>query len=181
MTTTGALPPVSIRPIRSDDAAALERFYVELSEDSRRLRFFGATRGLSHTQSTTFCTTDHDHREGFVATVAVADGDNAQVPGAGERIVGHICLEPAGSRRAEMAIAVADEFQRAGIGRRLIEAALEWARRARVATLTATMLTGNAGIHRLVLSLGLPTRIQPSGPDASFVEIDVPSTPALAA
>ena len=166
-------PAVTLRPIAPGDAAALERFYERLSDDSRHLRFFAVTRGLSHGQSTTFCSTDHDHREGFVATVADPGGD--------ERIVGHVCLEPIAAGRAEVAIAVADELQRKGIGRRLMVAAFDWARWAGVRTLVATMLDANPAIHRLVASLGVASAVRPLGDDATTVELAVPPGRAAAA
>jgi acetyltransferase len=174
MSTTMPIEEVRIRPIRPRDAPGLERFYAGLSDESRRLRFFAATRGLSPVQSAAFCSADHAHREGFVATI--------RGPRRGrDRIVGHVCLEPAGDGRAEVAIAVSDEFQRAGIGRRLMTAAIAWAQAAGVATLTASMLTSNAGIHRLMAGLGLPSRLRQSGVDTSRVEITLPALPAIAA
>jgi acetyltransferase len=164
---------VTIRPIRPGDAESLERFYAGLSEESRQLRFFAVTRGLSHTQSASFCSTDHDHRDGFVASIEEPDGTS--------RIVGHVCLEPAGTLRAEVAIAVADELQGLGIGRRLMVAAFDWARWAGIRTLVATMLVGNAGIHRLMAALGVPTRLEPNGFDATTVELTVPGGGVLAA
>src|SRR4051794_10310244 len=100
---------VRIRAVRPDDALPLECFYAELSPDSRQLRFLGAVSGLSHPQATKFCTPDHDHREGFVATIA---GEGA----APERIVGHLCMEPDGLATAEVAIAIADAWQHHGVG-----------------------------------------------------------------
>ena len=164
---------VVVRPIGPEDAAELERFYERLSDDSRRLRFFAVTRGLSHSQSATFCSTDHDHREGFVAAVATSEGES--------RIVGHVCLEPIGQGRAEMAIAVADELQGRGIGRRLMIAAFDWARWAGVETLVATMLAANPAIHRLISSLGVATRLGPLIYDATTVELVVPPGRAAAA
>jgi acetyltransferase len=159
--------------IAANDSAELERFYQRLSEESRHLRFFAAKRELTHVQSSAFCSTDHAHREGYVAT--------QQDPAGGlDRIVGHVCLEPAGVGRAEMAIAVADELQRAGVGTRLVDAAIVWAQESAVATLTATMLASNPGIHRLIASLGLATRIRPSSADVSRVDIAVPGRLALA-
>ena len=174
MTESTPIAGIRIRPIEAADAAELERFYAGLSDDSRRRRFFAVTRGLSIAQSTSFCSTDHDHREGFVATL----GDGASDV---TRNVGHLCLEAAGDRRAEMAIAVADQLQRSGIGRALMGASIGWARRSGVDTLTATMLTSNPGIHRLIASLGLPSRIRASAIDTSTVEIAVPAVPAAAA
>jgi acetyltransferase len=174
MAESTPLAGIRIRPIEAADDAELERFYAGLSDDSRHLRFFAVTRGLSLAQSTSFCSTDHAHREGFVATLGDGPSDVT-------RIVGHLCLEPAGDQRAEMAVAVADKFQRGAIGRRLMIAAIGWAKSTGVDTLTATMLTSNPRIHRLIASLGLPSRIRAYGIDTSTVDIAVPMVPAVAA
>jgi nucleotide-binding universal stress UspA family protein/GNAT superfamily N-acetyltransferase len=142
---------VAIRAIRPGDATALQQFYADLSDDSRRARFLGWSSGLQPWQSRTFCTTDHQHREGFVATLPGPDGGD-------EEIVGHLCLEPDGDESAELAIAVADRLQRRGIGRGLMAAALDWARRTGTRQLTATAACANSGIFRLLQSLGLEAR-----------------------
>lgn len=158
--------PVRIRAIRPSDARELERFYATLTEESRRTRFFGFASGLSHSQSVSFCTTDHDHREGFVAVV---DGD----PAGQDRIVGHLCLEPDGADAAEVAIAVADEFQHRGIGRRLMTIGAAWARREGITRFTATMLASNAPIHRLLVGLGLSAQVRPVGGGVAAITIDL--------
>ena len=66
--------------------------------------------GPSQAQSVSFCAPDHEHREGFVAVVP-------RHRRAGERVVGHLCLEPAGGHVVEVAVAVADDLQHHGIGR----------------------------------------------------------------
>jgi GNAT superfamily N-acetyltransferase len=156
---------VNVRRIRATDAPAIDHFYAALSAESRRTRFFAVGAGLSHRQSVSFCTPDHDHREGFVA---VASGAPPDV----ERIVGHLCLEPAGTGVAEVAIAVEDGSQHQGIGRRLMEAGIEWARAEGFAWLTATTFAGNAPIHRLLAGLGLPAHAQP-GTDSGTEDIVV--------
>jgi GNAT superfamily N-acetyltransferase len=164
---------VLIRPIRTSDAASLERFYEALSEESRRTRFFAVTRGLTSRQSAAFCATDHACREGFVA-IAGPDG-------AGARVVGHLCLEPGEDHGAEMAVAVADELQGRGIGRRLVEAGIVWARAVGIQRLSATMLATNTPIARLVASLGLPTTRHPDEPDVLTVAVELqpPGAPGL--
>ena len=157
-------PAITIRPIRPDDASALESFYEALSDESRRRRFFACTRGLSHPQARQFCCTDHDHREGFLA-VAEQEGSS--------RIVGHICLEPARDGSAEVALAVADELQGRGIGRALMDAAVAWAGEVGIARLSATMLSENIPIRRLLTGLGLPARIRPTGFGVDAVSIDL--------
>jgi GNAT superfamily N-acetyltransferase len=167
------LGAVRIRAIRPTDAAELERFYAALSPESRRTRFFAFASSLSHAQSVGFCTTDHDHREGFVAVV---DGP----PLGEERIVGHLCLEPDGADTAEVAIAVADEFQHLGIGRRLMAAGLAWARREHMSRLTATMYASNAPINRLLVGLGLPVQERSTGAGVAEITIELGS-PRIAA
>jgi len=159
-------PRVVIRPIRPADGEALERFYRDLSAESRWARFFGATSGLSHDQTSFFCTPDHRHREGFVAEIPAARSGLPQV-------VGHLCLEPDGAGRAEVAIAVADAFQGRGIGRRLVDDGLTWAAREGISTLTATMLEGNLGIRSLLARMGLPLAYRRIGSNVLAVTIDL--------
>ena len=165
-------PAVAIRPIRPEDAAALERFYEALSDESRRRRFFACTRGLSHPQATQFCWTDHDHREGFVAVAGPEDA---------ARIVGHVCLEPARDGSAEIALAVADELQGRGIGSALMDAATAWAREVGIDRLSATMLSENVAIHRLLTGTGLPARVRPIGMGFDAVTIELPAATRRAA
>ena len=146
---------VLIRRIEPADQANLQAFYAGLSEDSRRTRFFGLTAGIGAPQSSWFCTPDHDHREGFVAIVPSVAGP--------DRVVGHVCIEPDGPGSAEVAVAVADALRGRGIGRRLCERAVVWARRDGLEQLTATMLAGNPAIQRLLMDLGLPSSSRPIG------------------
>lgn len=164
---------ITIRPTLPSDAEALERFYADLSEDSRHLRFFGGLRGISHSQSISFCTPDHKHREGFVALASTKDGDQSL-------IVGHLCLEPVDAQTAEVAIAVADAFQRQGIGRQLMTAGIDWARSVGITRLTATMLAMNLPIRGLISSLGLATSTRAAEFDTIGVSIDL-TRPALEA
>ena len=97
-------------------------------------------------------------------------------PDRDERIVGHLCLEPDGAEAAEVAIAVADAFQHRGIGGRLLSAGAAWARSEHITRLAATMLAGNAPIHRLLAGLGLPTRVAYVGAGQSEVTIDLVAT-----
>jgi acetyltransferase len=140
---------IRIRRIARSDHDDLRAFYAGLSDESRRTRFLGATSGICDDQSVWFCCPDHSLREGFVATIGSTAGS--------DRIVGHVCVEPDGPASAEVAVAVADDLQGHGIGRRLVEAAVDWARRDGFRALTATMLAANPPIQRLLTSLDLPT------------------------
>jgi GNAT superfamily N-acetyltransferase len=156
---------VVIRRIVGADQDGLRRFYAGLSEESRRTRFLGPTNGIGDGQSTYFCTPDHAHREGFVAVVARSTG--------ADRIVGHVCVEPDGPDTAEVAVAVADDVRGHGIGRRLVDAAVAWARLDGIRTLTATMLADNPAIQRLLTGLGLPSVAASVGAGVIEVRIDL--------
>ncbi|HLO35578.1 MAG TPA: GNAT family N-acetyltransferase [Candidatus Deferrimicrobium sp.] len=158
-------PAVRIRRITPADHDGLQAFYAGLSDESRRTRFLGPTIGIGTNQSSYFCSPDHAHREGFVAVLETAAGP--------ERIVGHVCVEPDGSETAEVAVAVADELQGQGIGRRLVDAAVDWARRDGFRSLNATMLADNPAIQRLLTGLGLPSVATPVGAGVIEVRIDL--------
>ena len=147
LSTPAPSSPVLIRRIRRADVERIGRFYAALSEDSRRFRFLSAGTSVDTVDATYFCGLDHRHREGFIA---VTEDSGRQT------IVGHLCLEPAGARSAEIAVAVADAFQGQGIGRDLTLRATRWARRHRIDRLSATCATDNAGILRLFRGLGRP-------------------------
>lgn len=150
-------PTIQIRPIEPDDRAALSRFYEGLSQDSLNRRFHGACRGIADTAAGLFCGPDHEHREGIVA---VMPSDEGGMP----RIVGHLCLEPSGSGELEMAVAVADDLQRRGLGRALLAAAVVWAQAHEIGRLRASMRCSNGAIISLVRGAGYPvTWVTPRG------------------
>ena len=163
---------VRIRRIAARDRVGLQAFYAGLSDESRRTRFLGPTSGIGARQSTWFCTPDHDHREGFVAILRRAGED--------PRIVGHVCVEPESPTTAEIAVTVADDMQGRGIGRRLVDLAVAWARRDGFRTLTATMLADNPAIQRLLTGLGLPSVAEPIGAGVIEVRIDLGTVRAAA-
>jgi GNAT superfamily N-acetyltransferase len=152
---------VRIRRTRAADAPELGRFYVELSDESRRRRFLGFTRGLTEAQAERFC------RHGFVATVP---------SGSAERIVGHLSLEPIEPHVEEVAVAVADEWQHLGIGRALYAAALQSAESRGVRRLEATMFAYNAPIRRLLTGAGRPYRISSDELGTLNLTIDLTGT-----
>jgi len=156
--STATRQGVRIRQTRASDVVELRRFYVGLSDESRRRRFLGFTRGLSQAQVERFC------RHGFVATVP---------SGSAERIVGHLSLEPIEPDVKEVAVAVADEWQQQGIGRALYAAALQSAEARGVRRLEATMFAYNAPIRRLLTGAGRPYRISSDELGTLYLTIDL--------
>lgn len=160
-------PAVRIRPIRPTDRAGLLALYAGLSADARYARFLRASGGISELQATGFCGPDHEHREGFVAEVLGGPDDG--------RLVGHLCLDPLGDGAVEMAVAVAEDHRRAGIGRGLLDGAIRWGRDHDIPRLHATMLATNTAILALVRSIGLPVVMH--RPDAGVVAVEIGLAP----
>ena len=142
---------IRVRRIVPEDAGELCRFYAALSPESRRLRFLSLGTRVGQSDAQYFCGSDHEHREGFVAELATPEAD-------GTRIVGHLCLEPTRPDEMEIAVAVADAYQRRGIGRRLVAEAATWAAAHGVARFRAWFAPDNAGIRRLLEYLDRPIR-----------------------
>jgi acetyltransferase len=163
MTMLATVPAFRIRSIGPDDRDALVGFYAGLSPESRRARFHGSAPVVGSGVAAYFCRPDHDLREGLVAEAVDAAGRS--------ELIGHVCLEPVGVGVVEMAIAVADSWQRRGVGRALLRAAVDWARANGFETLTASMLCGNAAILGLIRSAGSP--VVYGAADGGTIEVQI--------
>ena len=152
---------VRIAPVSPQDAPAERDFVGTLSPTSRYRRFHFGLRELSPEASREMTEIDHhDH----VAFVAWSLEDPAIVADA--RYV-----RRADSGDAEFAIAVADTWQGAGLGRALLMHLIGHARAHGVARLFGDVLWGNATMFALVRSLGADLRRNPG--DATVVRVEL--------
>jgi len=169
-----------VRPIEPGDAAALQRFYADLSLESRRLRFLSLSTRFGEKDSRYLCGPDHEHREGFVAEIrsrpdAGGAGQGGDTAGETGQIIGHVCLEPTGSEEMEIAIAVADGFQGRGIGHRLLDVAIGWAIAHGIDRVCAWSAWDNRTIRRLFESLHHPLHYGTStGAVETVIELQPP-------
>lgn len=171
MVTVATPSSIRIRPIEPGDQDALLDFYAALSAESLALRFHGASIGILGRAAVFFCGPDHEQREGFVAVLEEPDVRGASAP----TIVGHLSLEPSGAHEVEMAVAVADAWQRQGIGRRLLQATMAWAERHGIVRLRASMLSTNVAILGLLRSMGRAVTLSMPGAGVVDATIDLPT------
>jgi GNAT superfamily N-acetyltransferase len=129
---------VTVRPLQAQDADAEQHFVRSLSPGSRVLRFHLGIRELS--PETLRALTQIDQRR-HVAVVAQGDED----PEAIVADARYVLLDD--GDEAEFAIAVADEWQGAGLGRQLMAWLMQHARRNGVRALFGDVLHDN---HRMI-------------------------------
>ncbi len=140
---TGAV--IHIRPIRPDDAPALQRFHRRQSPESTYFRFFAPIEQLSEAELHRLTEVDHHDR---VALVLV-DGSEIVAVGRFDRI---------GEDAAEVAFNVADGLQGRGLGSVLLEHLAAAAHERGIRRFAADVLPANARMLRVFADAGYDIR-----------------------
>jgi GNAT superfamily N-acetyltransferase len=151
---------IIIRPIRPQDAGALQSYFRGLSSESRYRRFLGALAELTASQLARLVAMNGADE---LALLALAEaGDTCLV---GEAVL----VSTAGSARSEFALSVTDAWQRKGIGAALL-ADLECRARMRGARyLYGDVLRVNTPMKNLARKAGYALRSPFT--DARLIEI----------
>jgi acetyl coenzyme A synthetase (ADP forming)-like protein len=139
---------VHVRPVRNDDAPAILAFLQGLSKESRYLRFFAGAVDLAK-HATWAADVDYRDRYGLVVTA-----------GAEATIVGHAVALRTGLDQAEVAFAVADDFQGYGLGTILLGQLAEAASEVGVTSFEARVLPQNRKMIEVFRESGFPTEIR---------------------
>ena len=143
--------PVTIRPIRPDDGALAQDFVRKLSDESRYYRFMDSLRELTPRMVSHFTEVDHHSHLALIA-VTEASGKETEI-GVARCVAG-----TADPQSGEFAIVVADEWQRRGLGTRLLRALVEAARDAGMRRIHGDVIATNARMLRFVARLGFAVR-----------------------
>ncbi|MFJ8625077.1 GNAT family N-acetyltransferase [Kitasatospora sp. NPDC093550] len=136
---------IELRPLGPDDHRAVLDLHAEgMSEESRRLRFFGVSRNAPAQTADRLCAP----RPGLLALGAWA----------GDQLVGEADCEPADDapQSAELALAVADRWHGKGVATLLLEHLAHGARAEGIRFFEADTLFGNRAVHQVFAGLGLP-------------------------
>jgi acetyltransferase len=158
---------VTLRPVRPEDAAAEHRFIQALSPRSRLLRFHGAVNLLPATVLRSMTQVDQQQHVALVAVAATDDGDQRLVADARYVVDAQ---DPAG---ADFAVAVADDWQRQGLARALLQRLALHARQRGVRRLHGSVMAGNEPMLALMRHLGAALRNEPG--DASTLTALLPA------
>ena len=134
---------ILIRPIRADDKRYLEIGLRHLSDETVHRRFLSPKRSFSRSELRYLTEVNgRDH----VALVAEYPGEPVRRLIA----VGRFVRLAQNTDAAEVAIVVADDWQRRGVGSLFAERLAAEARRLGVKRFTATMASDNVAAHRLM-------------------------------
>ena len=151
---------VHVRPVRSDDEAAIAEFLHGLSDDSIGFRFFG----VPDMKWVVSWAIDVDYADRF-ALVAET--------GSPSRIISHAAYVRMNDERAEVAFLVADEWQGRGISTTMLAHLASIAAHHGIATFTAEVLPANHRMIDVFRQSGFPVRMR-STPDA--IEVEFPTS-----
>lgn len=141
---------VRLRPVRPDDEERLLAFLRGLSQESRILRYFVPTTDeFLAREARREARVDQVQRFGLVATTGVE-----------ERIVGHAVFGRQDAERAEVALAVADEYQGKGIGTILVGYLADAAAARGIRVFEALVLAENHRMLQLFRDFGFPLEVE---------------------
>jgi ribosomal protein S18 acetylase RimI-like enzyme len=144
-----------VRPLRHGDVRTVVAVFARLGDESRRARFNGAKPCLSRADLRQLAAVDSTHH----ALVAYADGDPQPVAIA--RLVRDGCS-------AEIAFAVADDYQNRGIGSALASELLADARAAGITEITAVAWSTNSAAVALLHRTARVLDVRLEGPELSI-------------
>ena len=147
---------ITIRPLRSGDVETILAVFARLGDQSRIRRFCGAKPRLSDAELQLLARVDENRH----VLVGHVDGDPEPVAIA--RLVRD-------GTRAEVAFAVADAYQRRGIGSVLGHELAADARAAGIRELVATVCGDNPPVVSLLERLGNSLEVRWSGGQREFV------------
>jgi GNAT superfamily N-acetyltransferase len=161
-----------VSPVKPGDCEAERAFVGDLSLESRYRRFHFGLRELTPEASRAMTEIDQHHHVAFVARPA--RGASAEL---GEIVADARYVMRADSAEAEFAIAVADAWQGAGLGRELLLLLSAHAKAHAVTRLFGDVLWGNGSMIALVRSLGGRLRRNPA--DATVVRAEIALNQAI--
>jgi RimJ/RimL family protein N-acetyltransferase len=134
-----------VRTLTGGEVAVVQQVFDGMSQRSRYERFLGAKPALSRDELELLAAVDHENHEAFVALDPVTGSAVGEA---------HLVRDRCDSSVAEVAFAVADEWQGRSLGTRLALVLAARARELGIRRLRASMLTDNTRSRALMRRMG---------------------------
>ncbi len=154
--------PLTIRPIRPEDAQSEQAFVRDLSDEARKFRFMYSMKELSPTMLARFTQIDYSRE---MALVAMAEIKGKPVQCGVARYV----INP-DQTSCEFAVVVSDRLRNQGIGTRLMKALMDAARDHGLKMIEGMVMSGNQSMLQLMTELGFKT--SRSAEDRDLVRVE---------
>jgi acetyltransferase len=146
---------VILRPIRPEDEPLEQEMLSSLSEASLRGRFFQVIKKIPHEMLVRFCNIDYDREIAMVAEFR--ENHHRKLIG-----IGRLIIDP-DFRNSEFAVVVHDDYQRSGLGYKLIDALIGIAQEKGLEHIHGDVLTDNKRMLRVCEKLGFVAEGMPDG------------------
>jgi acetyltransferase len=164
--------PWMMRPIRPEDAEALQVFIRGLSDESRYMRFVSMLRELTPSMLARYTRIDYDRELALVAVAQVPNPEHRGHPR--DEIVGFAhYLRNADGRSAEYALVIGDDWQHHGLGRELMLGLIAAAREQGLAYIEGIVLSSNRRMLGLMTHLGFKNDPDEQDPGMRRVWMDL--------
>lgn len=153
-----------LRPVRPEDEPAVIELLQSLDPETVRLRFFAHIRHFSHTMAARMTQIDYDRELALVVHPAGA-------PDA-LRAIGTLIADP-DNASGEFALLVRPDHAGLGLGRQLLAALVEHARRRGMGRVWGVVLADNAAMLGLARSMGFVRQRDPDDASCRRVELQL--------
>ncbi len=163
---------VTIRPIRPEDEPLMVAFHGRLSERSVYFRYFHLLKlnqRVAHDRLTRICFIDYEREMALVVEHRDPASGESRIMGVGRLTRVH------GTTEAEVAVLVADEFQRQGLGGELLRRVVAVASAEGLTRVYGDVLTENVEMIRLGERHGFTVQLKPDDPQVVRVSLDLPA------
>ena len=159
---------VLIRPVRPADVERNTQFIQELSPASKHFLFLGGIAELSDVALRHLCDPDYAHDMAYIALGIDSETGEARDQVGVCRYAG---ADP--GKGAEISVAVADAWQRQGLGKILLRHLIDYARAHRVARLYSTDAANNDRMRRLACAVGFEEQRSADDPQEVTYSLDL--------
>ncbi|TCS73881.1 acetyltransferase [Sulfuritortus calidifontis] len=153
---------VIIRPIRPEDAEIEQTFVRNLSPETKYFRFMDSLQELKQETLVRLTQIDYDREMAFIA---VTEMDGREV----ELGVVRYAINP-DAESCEFALVVSDQWQRKGIGYKLMEVLMDSARTKGIRLMEGEVLASNRKMLSLVGKLGFRSEPHPEDPGVRRIQ-----------
>lgn len=153
--------PVTLRPIRPEDAEMVQAFVRGLSDETRYLRYRSVQRELTPAMTAHFTQIDYDREMALIAVTEIEKVDTMVG-------VARYAINPDGAS-CEFALVVTDAWQGRGVGHKLLTTLIEEARNRGLARMEGEVLAINSNMLKLVRALGFTIEASKDDPTVNYI------------